>query len=108
MKFGGDLNYLPLTATFTVNYGGVYDFGSLAASNALSTADYNALPAAVQQIVPSLSAVQAYGFGVPGDFVQGIGAPTDTLQKHSHRSVLAGLVASESNRDFELWCALRR
>jgi len=28
MKFGGDVNYLPLTATFTVNYGGVYDFGA--------------------------------------------------------------------------------
>ena len=26
MKFGGDFNYLPLSATFTVNYGGVYDF----------------------------------------------------------------------------------
>ena len=26
-KFGGDFNYLPLQATFTVNYGGVYDFG---------------------------------------------------------------------------------
>src|ERR1700728_3011066 len=25
MKFGGDLNYLPLTEIFTVNYGGVYD-----------------------------------------------------------------------------------
>ena len=32
MKFGGDFNYLPLTATFTVNYGGVYDFGNLSAS----------------------------------------------------------------------------
>ena len=27
-KFGVDFNYLPLTATFTVNYGGNYDFGS--------------------------------------------------------------------------------
>src|SRR5271169_6168837 len=34
-KFGVDFNYIPITATFTVNYGGVYDFGSLSASNAL-------------------------------------------------------------------------
>ena len=27
-KFGGDFNYLPLKATFTVNYGGVYDFAA--------------------------------------------------------------------------------
>jgi hypothetical protein len=32
MKFGGDLNYLPITAIFTVNYGGVYDFGTFNAS----------------------------------------------------------------------------
>src|SRR6202166_1785816 len=31
-KFGGDFNYLPLKATFTVNYGGVYDFGSFNAA----------------------------------------------------------------------------
>ena len=30
-KFGADFNYIPITATFTVNYGGVYDFGSFAA-----------------------------------------------------------------------------
>src|SRR5207253_5492511 len=32
-KFGTDFNYLPLDATFTVNYGGVYDFGSFDAAN---------------------------------------------------------------------------
>ena len=31
MKFGADFNYIPLTATFTVNYGGVYDFGAFSA-----------------------------------------------------------------------------
>src|SRR5580698_5974779 len=79
MKFGGDLNYLPLTATFTVNYGGVYDFGGLAANNALPSAVFGALPQALQQSIAPLSAVQAYGFGVPGDFIQGIGSPTDSF-----------------------------
>lgn len=80
MKFGGDINYLPLTATFTVNYGGVYDFGSLAASNALPAADYALLPPALQNSIPSLSAVQSYGFGVPGSFVQGLGSPSDKFK----------------------------
>ena len=80
MKFGGDLNYLPLKATFTVNYGGVYDFGSVSASNAMPAADFGVLPAALQTSIPSLSAVQAYGFGVPGDFIQGIGSPSDTFK----------------------------
>src|SRR5271165_1462090 len=81
MKFGGDFHYLPLTATFTVNYGGVYDFGGISASNFLSTADYSALTSALgaNASIPGLNAVQAYGFGVPGDFVQGIGSPSDSF-----------------------------
>ena len=63
-KFGVDVNYLPLTATFTVNYGGVYDFGSFAA---------------FPTPFPVLNAVQAYGAGLPGDFVQGFGSPADTF-----------------------------
>jgi len=62
-KFGFDFNYIPLDATFTVNYGGVYDFGTFAA-----------FPGA-----PVLSAVQSYGAGIPGDFVQGLGAPHDSF-----------------------------
>jgi hypothetical protein len=78
-KFGGDFNYLPLKATFTVNYGGVYDFGTISAANALPTFVYGALSAVVGPNVPGLSAVQAYGFGVPGDFIQGIGSPSDSF-----------------------------
>ncbi len=79
-KFGADVNYLPLQATFTVNYGGVYDFGSLAANNALPATDYALLPQALQQTIPALSPVQSYGFGVPGDFIQGLGSPSDTFK----------------------------
>jgi len=63
-KFGGDFNYLPITATFTVNYGGVYDFGSVAA---------------YPKPFPILNPVQAYGAGIPGDFIQGIGSPSDSF-----------------------------
>ena len=79
-KFGADFNYLPLKATFTVNYGGVYDFGSLAASNALPSTDFAVLPSALQQSIAPLSPVQSYGFGVPGDFIQGLGSPSDTFK----------------------------
>jgi Carboxypeptidase regulatory-like domain/TonB dependent receptor len=63
-KFGVDFNYIPITATFTVNYGGVYDFGSL-----------SLFPAPF----PSFSPVQGYGLGIPQDFIQGIGNPTDSF-----------------------------
>jgi hypothetical protein len=74
MKFGGDLNYLPLTAIFTVNYGGVYDIGSFS-SSALGFA--SPIPNAP---FPDLSPVQAYGAGLPGDFIQGIGSPSDSFK----------------------------
>ncbi|MGD0791280.1 MAG: TonB-dependent receptor [Terriglobales bacterium] len=80
-KFGGDFNYLPIKATFTVNYGGVYDFGSLSAANSLPSATYGVLQAALPSNfpIPGLSAVQSYGFGVPGDFIQGLGSPSDSF-----------------------------
>ena len=80
-KFGVDFNYIPLTAIFTVNYGGVYDFGSLSAANALPSATYSVLTGALPPNfgIPGLSAVQSYGFGVPGDFIQGLGSPSDSF-----------------------------
>ncbi len=70
-KFGVDFNYLPITATFTVNYGGVYDFGSISAAD---------LGFSVPGLaIPGLSAVQAYGAGLPGDFIQGVGNPNDSF-----------------------------
>ncbi|HUB03258.1 MAG TPA: TonB-dependent receptor [Terriglobales bacterium] len=68
MKFGGDFNYLPLNAIFTVNYGGVYDFGSVSSSDL-------SLPSSF----PGLSAVQAYGAGIPQDYIQGLGSPSDSF-----------------------------
>jgi hypothetical protein len=67
-KFGADFNYLPLKAIFTVNYGGVYDFGSFSAANLGFPAGF-----------PGLSPVQAYGAGLPGDFIQGLGSPSDSF-----------------------------
>jgi hypothetical protein len=63
-KFGGDFNYLPIKATFTVNYGGVYDFANVAA---------------VPPPFPTLNPVQAYGAGLPQYFIQGIGSPSDSF-----------------------------
>ncbi|HTS13189.1 MAG TPA: TonB-dependent receptor [Candidatus Limnocylindrales bacterium] len=66
-KFGGDTNLLQLRSSkseiFTLNYGGVYSFGSL---------DPGSLNAAFEG-APGLSAVQAYGLGIPTSFIQGIG-----------------------------------
>jgi hypothetical protein len=75
-KFGADFNYLPLNAVFTVNYGGVYDFGSFSAA---TLGFVNPAPGSLPNF-PDLSAVQSYGAGLPGDFVQGLGSPSDSFK----------------------------
>jgi hypothetical protein len=73
-KFGVDINYLPIKAIFTVNYGGVYDFASFSSSDLGFTSPIPNAP------FPNLSPVQAYGAGLPGDFIQGIGSPSDSFR----------------------------
>ena len=77
LKFGIDTNYLPLTADFTVNFGGIYNFGSEAASTF-------GFPTAF----PSLSPIQSYGAGFPGNFIQGVGNPHDSFSN----TALAGFI----------------
>ncbi len=72
-KFGVDFNYINLAATFTVNYGGIYDFGPVPTCEISSSLCIPGLP------IPGLSPVQAYGAGLPQDFVQGFGSPTDSF-----------------------------
>ncbi len=69
-KLGVDFNYIKLGATFTVNYGGVYGFGALDATQL-------GFPAGLG--IPQFSPVQAYGLGLPSTVVQGIGNPTDNF-----------------------------
>jgi hypothetical protein len=64
IKFGIDGNFIPLTADFTVNFGGVYNFGQ----QGLFPAPF-----------PSFNPVQAYGAGIPSNFIQGVGGPHDSF-----------------------------
>ena len=76
MKLGADVNYLPLNAIFTVNYGGVYDFGTFSASSlGFVNPDPENLPN-----FPDLNAVQAYGAGLPDVLVEGLGSPKDSFR----------------------------
>jgi hypothetical protein len=74
-RFGIDVNYLPIKAIFTVNYGGVYDFGPISAS---TFGFINPAPGVLPDF-SALSSVQAYGAGLPQDFIQGIGSPSDSF-----------------------------
>ena len=63
VKFGIDANYLPVRADFTVNFGGIYNFGSQSLVPGL----------------PTLSPIQAYGAGIPSNFIQGVGNAHDNF-----------------------------
>jgi carboxypeptidase family protein/TonB-dependent receptor-like protein len=72
MKFGVDINHLPLSADFTVNFGGLYNFGGLSASSLGAPSTF-----------PAISPIQAYGAGIPQVFVQGIGNPHDSFSNNT-------------------------
>ena len=99
-KFGADFNYLPLTAIFTVNYGGVYDFGSFSSSQSgLCFPDS-------QHSVPGPLAGASLRRRTARRFYSGHWQSQRLIQEHSHRRVLAGFVARQSQRHSELWRAL--
>src|SRR5713226_1090017 len=62
-KFGGDINLIQIRSNtdqiFQLDFGGIYRFSALSAGD-------TGLPT-------SLTAVQSYGLGVPGSFLQGMG-----------------------------------
>jgi hypothetical protein len=73
-KTGGDINLIQIRSNtdqiFQLDFGGIYRFGGLTASQASG----GAIPNNVGPFaVPGLNAVQAYGHGIPGGFLQGIG-----------------------------------
>ena len=77
VKFGADVNHLPLNADFTANFGGVYNFGELQPGSVGLPTTFGG------QSVPSFSPVQAYGLGLPQVFIQGVGNPHDSFSNNA-------------------------
>ena len=63
VKFGGDVNYIPMTISAATNFGGDFQFSDVSLFLGL----------------PSFSSVQAYGLGLPQSFTQGLGVPNTNL-----------------------------
>jgi hypothetical protein len=74
-KFGADVNLVKINTNasqiFTLNYGGVYTFGSLDALPFVAAA--TGVPPSAIGTLPQLNAVQSYGLGIPTTYFQGIG-----------------------------------
>ena len=87
LKYGADVNFLPLTADFTVNFGGIYNFGGITAGQ-LGLPSTVSIPGFSSINVPDFTPVQAYGLGIPGAFIQGVGNPHDQF----HNLAFAGFL----------------
>jgi Carboxypeptidase regulatory-like domain/TonB dependent receptor len=78
-KFGGDANLIQIrsnnpTQIFQLDYGGRYDFSSLSPKDIPGLCPNPPACTIGGVPIPSLSPVQAYGLGIPGDFLQGAGS----------------------------------
>jgi hypothetical protein len=95
-KFGGDVNWIDVNATFELNFPGLFNFSQQAGGSLVSVPNNPAMPpsptnpaipcdsasltAAMLARCPALTAVQAYGLGFPGVFLQGFGNPRSSIK----------------------------
>ncbi|HVQ38641.1 MAG TPA: TonB-dependent receptor, partial [Pyrinomonadaceae bacterium] len=74
-KFGADINFVNVDASFQLNFPGLFNFGELSAG----TLAAGFIPG-LSSAAPSLTPVQTYGIGVPGTFIQGFGNPISSIK----------------------------
>lgn len=69
-KFGADFNWVNIpTATFELNFSGLFNFGDFTASNLGFPVD-----------APAFTPTQSYGLGLPGNYIQGFGNPVSKIK----------------------------
>jgi hypothetical protein len=73
-KFGGDANFISVSAIFELNFAGLYNFGGLSATTLAAFPTVGALTP------PDFTPVQQYGLGFPSNFIQGFGNPFSALK----------------------------
>lgn len=76
LKFGGDVNFIEIpSATFELNFAGLFNFGSFAATN---LSPFPVLPGV--GAAPDFTPVQSYGLGLPSIYIQGFGNPRSEIK----------------------------
>jgi hypothetical protein len=73
-KFGGDANFISVSADFQLNFAGLYNFGGLSATTLA------AFPTIGTLSPPDFTPVQQYGLGFPSNYIQGFGNPHSALK----------------------------
>ncbi len=78
LKFGADFNFIDVTASFELNFPGLFNFGQQSASAFIPGCD--ALTILEANRCPAFTPNQAYGLGFPSVFIQGFGNPNSKLK----------------------------
>ncbi|MCM3874216.1 MAG: TonB-dependent receptor, partial [Pyrinomonadaceae bacterium] len=73
-KFGGDINFVNVSALFELNFPGLFNFGGVAQSTLASF-----IPG-LSTSAPPITPVQSYGLGFPSAFIQGFGNPNSSIK----------------------------
>ncbi|HUR99625.1 MAG TPA: TonB-dependent receptor [Pyrinomonadaceae bacterium] len=82
-KFGGDVNWINVDATFELNFPGLFNFSSQAAGALVRNpvtgvaCDSPTIPQALR--CPAITPNQSYGLGFPSVFIQGFGNPASKI-----------------------------
>jgi hypothetical protein len=80
MKFGGDANFVSVSALFELNFAGLYNFGGLSGTTLGAFPGGDCTTTTQTGCVPAFEPVQQYGLGFPGNFIQGFGNPNSELK----------------------------
>ena len=78
LKFGGDFNWIDVDARFELNFPGLFNFSQQSGSSLVTGCDAASIP--VAERCPTFTAIQTYGLGFPGVFIQGFGNPNSGLK----------------------------
>jgi hypothetical protein len=78
-KFGGDINFIDVSARFELNFPGLFNFGNFGLQPFISTT-IAGVTTPLSAAAPPLTPVQSYGAGLPGVFIEGFGNPNSTLK----------------------------
>ncbi|HEV7860413.1 MAG TPA: TonB-dependent receptor [Pyrinomonadaceae bacterium] len=70
-KFGGDVNFVDVKASFQLNFPGLFNFGTFGLQPFITGLSASA---------PALTPVQSYGAGIPGVFIEGFGNPNSKIK----------------------------
>jgi hypothetical protein len=78
VKFGGDINFIDIDASFELNFPALFNFGQQTGGSLVTGCDSLALPATLR--CPTFTPIQTYGLGFPSVFIQGFGNPVSSLK----------------------------